>query len=287
MKRVLTGIIFSALMLSSILLGGAWLAGFLALICILGEKEYVSMNEYHGIRPSFAFISIFGFLIFWAALFNRYDLMIAIVAFATIAAFLAIMSRPKATIADTATSLLGVLYGMLLPAHLILLRGFGEKELQFLNHTFNTGLFQLNEGLGYLVLVFCAILMTDISAFYVGSNWGKTPLAPIISPKKTVEGSIGGLIGAVLISILIGSTIHMDILNCIVAGILFSVFAQLGDLAESMMKRDANKKDASDILPGHGGVLDRADSFIFTGAVAYYYFRYAYDFIKVISERLF
>lgn len=288
MKRVITGLIFSALMLATILLGGAWLAGFLALICFLGEKEYVSMNEYHGIKPSFTFITIFGFLIFGAALFNRYDLMIAIVACATICAFLAIMSRPKATIADTATSLLGVLYGMLLPAHLVLLRGVDKNGLYFLNHTFNPkGFFQINEGLGYLILVFCIILMTDIGAFYVGTNWGKTPLAPTISPKKTVEGSIGGLIGSVAISVFVGSFIHIDILNCIVAGVLFSIFAQLGDLAESMMKRDANKKDASDILPGHGGILDRADSFIFTGAVAYYYFKYAYDFIRLISERIF
>lgn len=288
MKRVITGIIFTAITFISILLGGAWLAIFLALLCFLGEKEYVHLNETKGNRPSLTFIGFFGFLIFFTALLGRYDWMIAIVSCATITAFLAIMSRPKATIADTATSLMGVLYGMLLPAHLILLRGIDSHGLTFLNHTFNPkGFFQLNEGLGYLILVFCIILATDIGAFYVGTKLGKTPLAPIISPKKTVEGSIGGLIAAVLMSLLVGTAIHIDILNCVVAAIIFSVFAQLGDLAESMMKRDANAKDASDILPGHGGILDRADSFIFTAAVAYYYFNYAYGFIRLLSERLF
>ncbi|MDD3419533.1 MAG: phosphatidate cytidylyltransferase [Candidatus Gastranaerophilales bacterium] len=288
MKRVVTGLIFFSLTLASILLGGFWLALFLAIICFIGEKEYVHLNETKGNRPSFTFIAFFGFLVFGAALFNRYDLMIAIVSCATIVSFLAIMTRERSTIADTATSLLGVLYGMLLPAHLVLLRGIDKSGLHFLNYTFNPkGLFQLNEGLGYLILVFAIIVMTDCGAYYIGSKFGKTPLAPRISPKKTLEGSIGGFISAVFISLIVGSAIHIDPLNCIVAGILFSAFAQLGDLAESMMKRDANAKDASDFLPGHGGILDRADSFIFTAAVAYYYFNYAYDFIRLLSERIF
>ena len=288
MKRVITGLIFSTVTFVSILLGGAWLAVFLAILCFLGEIEYVKLNESKGNRPSLTFIGIFGFLIFFTALLGRYDWMIAIVSCATITAFLAIMSRAKATIADTATSLLGVLYGMLLPAHLVLLRGLDSHGLTFLNYTFNPhGFFKLNEGLGYLILVFCVILATDIVAFYVGTKLGKTPLAPVISPKKTVEGSIGGLLGAVIISVLVGTSIHIDILNCIFAAIIFSVFAQVGDLAESMMKRDANAKDASDILPGHGGILDRADSFIFTAAVAYYYFNYVYIYVRLLSERLF
>lgn len=288
MKRVITGIIFTSIAFILILLGGPWLAGFLALLCFMGEKEYVSLSEAKGIKPSLTFIGIFGFLIFFAALYNRYDLMIAIVSFATIVAFLAIMSREKPTIADTATTILGVLYGMLLPAHLVLLRGLDSHGLKFLNHTFNPkGFFQLNEGLGYLLLAFFIIVMTDIGAFYIGSKFGKTPLAPSLSPKKTVEGSIGGMVCSVLMSILVGTMLHIDILNCIVAAILLSVFAQLGDLAESMMKRDANAKDASDILPGHGGILDRADSFIFAAPIAYYYFNYAYDLIRLISLRVF
>lgn len=288
MKRVITGLIFSTLTLVSILLGGVWLTLFLAALCFLGEIEYVRLNESKGNRPSLTFIGFFGFLIFFTALLGRYDWMIAIVSCATITAFLAIMTRQKATIADTATSLMGVLYGMLLPAHLILLRGIDTHGLHFLDYTFNPkGFFQLNEGLGYLILVFCAILATDIGAYYVGSKFGKTPLAPVISPKKTVEGSFGGLFSAILVSLMVGSAIHIDLLNCIAAGFLFSIFAQLGDLAESMMKRDANAKDASDILPGHGGILDRADSFIFTAAVAYYYFNYVYGFVKVLSESLF
>lgn len=288
MKRIITGLIFTSITFISILLGGPWLAGFLALLCFMGEKEYVSLNHANGIRPSLTFIGIFGFLIFFTALYNRYDLMIAIVSFGTIISFLAIMSRPKPTIADTATTLLGVLYGMLLPAHMVLLRGIDSNGLRFMNHTFNPkGFFQLNEGLGYLILVFCIIVATDIGAFYVGTKFGKTPLAPSLSPKKTVEGSIGGMFCSVVISLLVGTMLHIDVLNCVVAAIVFSVFAQLGDLAESMMKRDANAKDASDILPGHGGILDRADSFIFTAPIAYYYFNYVYDLIRLLSLRVF
>lgn len=288
MKRIVTGLIFGIIAFACIILGGFWLAGFLILLTFMGSAEYVAFNNAKGMHPSRAFIALFGSLIFAVAIFNRYDLMIAIVSLATMAAFLTIMLRKKkATIADTATSMLGILYGMLLPAHLILLRGMGHDGLKMLNYTFNPDSFlQLNTGLGYLVFVFGAILMTDIGAYYIGCRWGKTPLAPEISPKKTIEGSIGGISFAILMSLLIGYIINMDILNCIFGAVVFSVAAQLGDLAESMMKRDANTKDSSDLLPGHGGILDRADSFIFTAPVAYYYFLYAHDILQALSFKV-
>lgn len=288
MKRVVTGLIFGIIAFTCIVLGGFWLAVFLILLTFMGSAEYVAFNNAKGIHPSRAFIAIFGSLIFAVAIFNRFDLMIAIVTMATMGAFLIIMLRKKqATIADTATSMLGILYGMLLPAYLILIRGMGQDGLQILNYTFNpNGILQLNAGLGYLVFVFGAILMTDIGAYYIGCRYGKTPLAPEISPKKTVEGSIGGIAFAIFTSLIIGSIINMDILNSIIAAVIFSGAAQLGDLAESMMKRDANTKDSSDLLPGHGGVLDRADSFIFTAPVAYYYFLYAHDILQTISYKV-
>lgn len=289
MKRVITGLIFSAIASICILMGEFALALFIGALCFLGMKEYVHFNELKGFKPSLTYMYAFGFLIFFTALLHRYDLMIAIVSMGTIVAFLTVMARDKGTIADTATSILGVLYGMLLPAHIILLRGLDYEGFKFFGHSFSdsNSIFQLNDGLGYVFLIFWVIIATDVGGFYIGTKFGKTPLAPELSPKKTIEGSVGGTAWSIFAALLIGWAIGMDVLNSLITGVLFSAAAQFGDLAESMMKRDVNTKDAGDILPGHGGILDRADSFIFTGAVAYYYFRYVYDFVHSIYLNIF
>lgn len=270
-------------------MGEAWLAVFLGVLCFLGIKEYVHFNVIKGFNPSITYMYAFGFLIYFTALLDRADLMIALVSIATIFSFLTVMARDKGTIADTATSLLGVMYGMVLPAHIILLRGLDFEGFRLFGHLFDdsTSIFHLNDGLGYVYLMFCVIIATDVGGYYIGRKYGKRPLAPILSPKKTIEGSVGGTVASVLISLIVGWAIGMDALNSIIVALLLTAAAQFGDLAESMMKRDVNTKDASDILPGHGGVLDRADSFIFTGAAAYYYFKYVYDFVHSISISIF
>lgn len=284
-KRVVTGLIFSAVAFASILLGEFWLALFIGGLCFLGIKEYVQFNEMKGFNPSITYMYAFGLLIYFAALIDRADLMIALVSMATIFSFLTVMARDKGTIADTATSLLGVMYGMLLPAHIILLRGLDFEGFRLFGHLFDDSMsvFHLNDGLGYVYLMFCVIVATDVGGYYIGKRFGKRPLAPVLSPKKTIEGSIGGTVASILVSLFVGWAIGMDVLNSVIVALVMTAAAQFGDLAESMMKRDVNKKDASDILPGHGGILDRADSFIFTGAAAYYYFKYVYDFVHSIS----
>jgi len=118
--------------------------------------------------------------------------------------------------------------------------------------------------------------------FFIGSAWGKHKLAPTISEGKTQEGAIGGLICAVLGAIVIATVLKLISLQLcptfnfkywqvIVLGFLVSIFAQLGDLVESLLKRNMGVKESGNLLPGHGGILDRFDSLIFVGAVVYYY----------------
>ena len=130
----------------------------------------------------------------------------------------------------------------------------------------------IDPGIGYIVLMFVVISVCDIAAFYVGTKLGKTPLWPEVSPKKTVEGAVGGTIASILGAVIVGHFIDLSLVHSIISGFILSLAAQFGDLAESMIKRDAGFKDSGDLLPGHGGMLDRADSYVFTGAVAYYYF---------------
>jgi phosphatidate cytidylyltransferase len=125
-------------------------------------------------------------------------------------------------------------------------------------------------------LVFLAMFTTfasDTSAFFVGRAWGKHPLAPSISSGKTWEGAIGGLLVSIVASLIIGLifTLPFSYWQIALAGFIISIFAQLGDLVESLLKRNTGVKDAGKLVPGHGGVLDRVDSLIFTGVIVYYF----------------
>jgi phosphatidate cytidylyltransferase len=124
-------------------------------------------------------------------------------------------------------------------------------------------------------LVFWAMFTTfasDTSAFFTGRAWGKHALAPAISPGKTWEGAVGGLLASIIASLILGIIFPLPFSYWQIAllGCIISIFAQLGDLAESMLKRNTGVKDTGKLIPGHGGILDRIDSLIFTGVIVYY-----------------
>jgi phosphatidate cytidylyltransferase len=124
-------------------------------------------------------------------------------------------------------------------------------------------------------LVFWAMFATfasDTVAFFVGRAWGKHLLAPSISAGKTWEGAIGGLLAGIVASIILRIIFPLPFAYWQIAllGCFISIFAQLGDLAESLLKRNTGVKDSGKLIPGHGGILDRIDSLIFTGVVVYY-----------------
>jgi len=125
-------------------------------------------------------------------------------------------------------------------------------------------------------LVSFLVLVTksgDVAAYFIGRPLGRHSLIPRISPKKTVEGTIGGLVTSLAVAILAKPLINISLHHIIVLGILLGVLGQLGDLAESLIKRDCGVKDAGKNLRGFGGVLDMADSLLFTAPVFYFYIK--------------
>ena len=125
-------------------------------------------------------------------------------------------------------------------------------------------------------LIFFLLMVTwasDTGAYYIGTLYGRHRLAPTISPKKTVEGLVGGLISAILVAYAARWWFFTDFsaLDCLVLATLLTLSGLLGDLTESAMKRSVGMKDSGGILPGHGGMLDRLDSLLFTDPVFYYY----------------
>lgn len=132
-----------------------------------------------------------------------------------------------------------------------------------------------DDARAWLLYLLIVTKMTDIFAYIIGKKWGNKPLAPMISPKKTIEGAVGGFLFAVLSSICFYYYFHylsptFTLLDSIVLGSVISILAQIGDLAESLLKRDAGIKD-SNSLPGLGGMLDIVDSLIFTSPALYYF----------------
>lgn len=155
---------------------------------------------------------------------------------------------------DLAISLFGLFYIPLLLSHAALLRAlpFGSK---------------------WLLLVLFVVIASDTMAYFVGRRWGKTRLYEAVSPKKTIEGSLGGLVGGVLGAIISEFWFfpQLDYADILIVGIGVGAFSQLGDLVESLLKRSFGVKDSGTLIPGHGGILDRLDSLLFAFPVTYYY----------------
>lgn len=130
-----------------------------------------------------------------------------------------------------------------------------------------------SQGVGYLLGVVLCVVAYDVVGWFVGSTMGRTPLSPRVSPNKTVEGLFGGMVAALVMGVVVVNVVNAwdgGLFDGILLGLVVAVMAPLGDLVESMLKRDLGVKDLGSLLPGHGGVLDRFDALLFALPAAYY-----------------
>ncbi len=264
--RFITGIIISVISVGAVIVGSVPLYLFLTIMLCICGREFVQVLRHKGFHPSLHIITVSSIIFTTLTFFHRFDLVPSMLTLTIIASFLVVLFRGRQPyIVNVATTILGALYCGWLPCHLLLIRQIGMTRV---------GVFQFSpsEGLFLLMFVFFAVAFTDIGAYYFGVKFGKHKLAEVISPKKTVEGAIGGGICALLVSLPWVFYTSLNLTEVIIGGIIITVAAQLGDLSESLIKRDAGVKDSSDILPGHGGLLDRFDGYLFAIPVAYYYF---------------
>ncbi|OGC21466.1 hypothetical protein A2310_03200 [candidate division WOR-1 bacterium RIFOXYB2_FULL_37_13] len=240
-----------------------YFGGFLFLIFILTLALF-SVNEFYnlmmkkGYYPAYwvgNIITIFFIVFSYYSVSKNWEP--AHSAILTIAASLALMAgvflkRAEDTIVDVAVTLLGMIYIGWFFSYFIFIRSLTDHGAYFF----------------FLMLTIWAM---DIMAYLVGKKFGRHKLAPNISPHKTWEGAIAGFVTCIIASEIFSNFAAINGTHALILGLLIGLVAQLSDLVESVIKRDAGAKDSSQIIPGHGGVLDRLDSFILTAPIMYYY----------------
>ena len=261
-NRVRMGLTIAAIVLALVYLGGWFWAAFVAFFLYFGFKELCHILEAIHIRPSRLIVLPVGFVMILVATLNQAEFLSPLLTLALIASFFRLIFRhPRATVGDIGGTLIALVYVAYMPVHYILLRQLDAGNLPWYEQP----------GAGYLFLVIFVVGLSDVGAYYVGKAFGKHLLSPEISPKKTTEGAIGGLVIALLGALAVSWVIHFPLHHGLILGLILTVVGQLGDLTESLIKRDAGVKDSGAVLKGHGGLLDRADSYIFSGVACYYY----------------
>ncbi len=240
-------------------------AAFVLVVAVIGQFEFYSLVK----RKDYSPLTIPGMVtgVLWVITTLLFPQYLYVFFIAVILIFLIInlfMNIPNATNRLSST-ILGFVYVPVLISSLILIRELPSNY---------TVIYREGE---YLILLFLTTVWVCDSLAYIFGKWlGKKKIAPEISAKKTVVGCVAGLIGSVL-SVLVLYTIRLvpeslTLLQIIVFSLLMGLFGQVGDFVESVFKRDAQVKDSSSILLGHGGILDRFDSFLVAAPVAYLYF---------------
>lgn len=252
LQRVISAVIGAGLLLFLIKIGGLVLLGAITVVSIIGFNEFVRLSKKLGynIDNNIGYITIF--LLALQTLSSNNNLLLYFVFISVLGALYYLYRYPNINLADLAVGYFGSFY-------------IGWSLL----HIYNIR--NLPNGFWIVIFIFIIIWATDTGAYFTGLNFGKHKLAPNISPKKTIEGFIGGIIISTIISYIYSKYV-LQLYGFEVVGLIItvSVLGQFGDLFESSLKRQAGIKDSGNIIPGHGGILDRFDSTFLTAPLAYY-----------------
>ncbi|WP_297518814.1 phosphatidate cytidylyltransferase [uncultured Clostridium sp.] len=240
-----------------IFLGGIWLKGLVIALSVIGMYEFYKTVKVAKMLPV---ISIgYILLAIYYLTENNFTTLSYIIIIGTFILLCIPVLNVRYTFIDSGITMLGFIYVGVLFSFIYLVNKMSGGE--------------------YLVwLIFLASWFCDTAAYYAGRTFGKHKLCPKVSPKKTIEGSIGGIIGAAVacgvfgyFMMSTGRIVDIALYNYIVIGLICGVFCQFGDLVASSIKRYAGIKDYSKLIPGHGGILDRFDSILFSGTVVFFY----------------
>jgi len=248
-------------------------------LCLIGKIPFLIFVLFIGLISFFEFSGmlknknsyanrIIGSITVLLIIFNEYNKFIdyhVFIILVILALLLTELFRNKSSaINNLGSTMLGIFY-----------IGFFAASILNIREFYSGSAFTYAQG-GYLILsILVSIWFCDSAAYFIGSAYGLHKLMPRVSPKKSWEGAVAGFIFAI-VGLVVAKLLVLDFLTmfqAIVIGIIVGVFGQIGDLIESLIKRDANVKDSSTIIPGHGGIFDRFDSLLFTAPIVYLYLR--------------
>ena len=254
-----TRIISACIMLPLLVLVylGGWFIWAAALIVgLMGVREFYKGFEAAGFKPShaIAYVSIaalYCLSFIGEAQQQSLHLITAWIAVVVCASMVYGFRVNERKLEDMTATLMGIMYVGFLSYHIVLIDRSDSPLL--------------------IWLVFLSAFGTDIMAYFTGMALGRHKLCPNLSPKKSVEGAVGGVLGSVIFCAIFGWLVMpQQLTECLIIGVLGSVAAQLGDLSASAFKRQMGIKDYGHLIPGHGGILDRFDSVMFTAPLVYY-----------------
>lgn len=259
--RVISAIIGLPLILSVLFFGGKLLILLFFLLSIIGLYEYFNAFKNIGFKLS-TWVGYLGTIAYYCLIILNKN---SVVSFSLILFIIIILLffdtiKRNSTIIEAALTILGMVYIPCMFSNIIFLQnGINGKALVW--------------------LPFLTAWLSDTFAYFTGVTFGKNKLYPKISPNKTIEGSLGGIVGSTTSSLIAGIIFNnlgfsMPIIHYGIIGVLSGVMGQIGDLFASSIKRFCKVKDYGNIIPGHGGILDRFDSILFTAPTVYFYFAF-------------
>jgi phosphatidate cytidylyltransferase len=266
-RRVLAAAVFLPLFVLVTRSGGYYFLGFVDLFIVLGLLEFYRMMSAKGMHPYRGIgivsgVTLSTYMYFRSGVYANFFLTFVLIA---IMGLELTRKDNRRAVYHVATTVFGIVYVAYLGSHLVLLR---ELPLQ------SERPYEL--GARFVFLAFAVTWASDTGAYLIGSLFGRRPLLPRVSRSKTWEGALGGVafsaLAGYISSITFARFLHPG--WAVALGAMCSVIGLLGDLFESMLKRDAEIKDTSQIIPGHGGVLDRFDSLLFTVPLIYYFLKF-------------
>jgi len=249
-KRVLSGIIGLTFMIIVVLKGNILLNISLFLISLIGLREIFNALSNISINPV-KWVGFLSCVFIYLSIYLQFDISILIILIALILLVNYVLNE-KIHFIDISATFFSIIY---IPCMLI--------NISYLGNT------------RYIWMVFTIAFGTDTFAYLIGSTLGKHKLSPKLSPKKSVEGAIGGIFGSLIMTVIYSYYFVQNHFGLIaLLAIVASILAQIGDLAASKLKREAGIKDYGNIIPGHGGILDRFDSIIFVAPIVFYFSKF-------------
>ncbi|MFD3166041.1 phosphatidate cytidylyltransferase [Herpetosiphon sp. NSE202] len=271
--RIASALVLAPVVLIIVWLGGWWTTALIAIAVVIGIYEIQRILRAGGYHPRLPLAVGLGLAFVAAAVAQprtNVNLTGAVVALGAMASLIYEISRKDRTGAldAWAASLGSAIYAGAMLSHFVLLRADSSPTLS--GGPLNS--FNIETGAAWIYATFAVTWASDTGAYFAGRAFGKHKMAPLLSPKKTWEGFVGGTIASIAAGIGIVALLGMQltIVQMIVLGMIGAGGGTLGDLAESLLKRQAGVKDSGNLIPGHGGLLDRVDSLLFTAPLVYY-----------------